>query len=271
MYKLAVFDLDGTLLNNEHEISDENMASIEILRKQGCKITIATGRTDLLVKDYVKKLKLDEPVIACNGALVRNPFTKETVYKRVMPPSVVKEIIEICKRDHHIFMVYTEEYIVSTHNHRVAYFEERNKKLEPDCRVQFVIEDDPEYISSTFEVYKILILEDDKERFDALPHKFKNLSGISLCQSNTGLMDIMVTGASKKNALEMLAKSENIRPSEIVAFGDNYNDIEILKYAGCAITTENGVESVKEIADYISIDHNLSGVAYAIQHYLMKK
>ncbi|MFD3158077.1 Cof-type HAD-IIB family hydrolase [Haloimpatiens sp. FM7330] len=268
MYKLAVFDLDGTLLNDQHEISNENIEALERLKQNGCKVAIATGRTDLLVKEYAKKIKINGPVIACNGALVRNPFTKEEVFKRIIPQSEVKKIIDICKKDDHMFMAYSKECILSTQNYRAKYYEERNKKLDLDCKVKIIITDDAKYISSNFEINKILIIENNEEKYNELPQKLQGVSGVTICQSSTGFMDIMPKGTSKKNALEMLAKSENISRSEIVAFGDNYNDIEMLEYAGCAITTENGVDSVKEIVDYISIDNNKSGVAYAIKNHL---
>ena len=268
MYKLAVFDLDGTLLNDEHEISEENIASLERLKESGCKIAIATGRTDLLVKEYAKKININGPVIACNGAMVRNPFTKEEVFTSLIAPTEVKKIIEICKSGNHIFLAYAKDCIISTLNYRVEYFQERNEKLDNDCRAEFVISDDEGYIAENFEIMKVLIIENDEEIYSGLKDKFAHVKGTTICQSSKGFLDIMPTGTSKRNALEMLAKTENITPKEIVAFGDNYNDIEMLQYAGCAITTENGVDMVKKIADYISVDHSDHGVAHAIKNYL---
>ncbi len=268
MYKLAVFDLDGTLLNDKHEISEENIASLDRLKESGCKIIIATGRTDLLVKEYVKKIKINSPVIACNGAMVRNPFTKEEVFTKLIPPKEVKRIIEICKRDNHIYMAYGKECVISIPNYRMEYYEERNKKLDIDCRTEFLISDDEEYISENFEIMKILIIENDEEIYSGLEEKFTHINGVTICQSSKGFLDIMPIGTSKRNALEMLAKAENISPKEIIAFGDNYNDIDMLQYAGCAITTENGVDAIKKIVDYISVDNNEHGVAYAIKNYL---
>lgn len=270
MYKLAVFDLDGTLLDNQHEISKENVKALEKLKESGCIVSIATGRTDLLVKEYVKKIKLDVPVIACNGALIRNPFTEEIFYKRVMPKEKVKQIIDICNSEKLIYMVYSTDYIISIPNERVDYFLKRNEILDKDCQVKFVMNSDSNFISQQHEVYKILIIEKNSERFKLLPDKFRNISGIAKCQSSKGLMDFMLEGTSKKRAIEILAEKNNILPREIVAFGDNYNDIEMLKYAGCAITTSNGVKEVKDIVDYVSIDNNDSGVAYAIENFVLK-
>jgi len=271
MYKLAVFDLDGTLLDRHHEISEENLLAIKKIESKGCKIVIATGRPDMLVKEYVKKLDVLEPVISCNGAMIRNPFTKEVVFKKVIPKEDVQGIIELCQRDHHIYMVYTEDAIISTDNYRTQYFIERNQKLEKDCRANFIIEESASYIAETYEVYKILVIEKDPDKYLKMNDKFKSFSELTKVQSASGFYDIMPINTSKKQAIDHLIDHYHIDISEVVAFGDNYNDLEMLKHAGTAITTANGVAVVKEIADFISVDHNESGVSYAINTFLLKE
>ncbi|MBI9011424.1 MAG: HAD family phosphatase [Clostridiales bacterium] len=271
MYKLAVFDLDGTLLDKHHEISEENLHAIKKLESKGCKIVIATGRPDMLVKEYVKKLDVLEPVISCNGAMIRNPFTKEVVFKKVIGKEDVKDIIELCQKDHRIYMVYTEDAIISTDNYRTQYFIERNQKLEKDSRANFIIEENASYIAETYEVYKILVIEKDADKYLEMYEKFKSFSELTKVQSANGFYDIMPKNTSKKLAIDHLIDHYHIDISEVVAFGDNYNDLEMLKHAGTAITTANGVSAVKEIADFISVDHNESGVSHAINTFLLKE
>lgn len=270
MYKMAVFDLDGTLLDEKHEISEANKNSIEKLEKLGCKIVIATGRSDLLVKEYVKKINIKTPVISCNGAMIRNPITKKLWRKRIMPSEKVGEILRICERENFTYMAYSDEYIFTVPSKRLDYFEERNKKLDEECRVNFKVCEELEKILEN-EIYKILIIEENSSRFDLLRDKFSNISGLEICQSSKGLMDFMIENTSKKDAIKWLAEEFGIEKDEIVAFGDNYNDIEMLKFAGCAVTTENAVEDVKKIADYISKHHDESGVSFAIENYILEK
>jgi len=270
MFKLAVFDLDGTLLNKHHEISEENYSAVKRLEKAGCKVTIATGRPDMLLKEYVKKLGITEPVISCNGAVIRHPFTKEVILNKFISKDDVKRVIEICKEDGHIYMAYSEGAIISTDNYRTQYFLERNKKLEDDCKANFVIEHDASYIAETYEVNKILVIERNEAKYKIMNEKFKSFSELSKVQSASGFYDIMPKNTSKKNAIDQMLDHYNIDISEVVAFGDNYNDLEMLKHVGIAITTENGVEQVKEIADFISVDHNESGVSVAINTFIFK-
>lgn len=74
MYKLAVFDLDGTLLNRDHEISKENLKAVKKLEKLGLKIVLASGRPHTLMKPYIHQLNLKGPIIACNGAFIKKVF-----------------------------------------------------------------------------------------------------------------------------------------------------------------------------------------------------
>lgn len=272
MYKLAVFDLDGTLLNKKNEISDANMEALSLLEDSGCEIILATGRPDILAKEYFKKLNLKVPMIACNGAVLRNPFTNEEYLNQTLAEKLLLDVLEICIRDKHHFMIYTPNLIIGSANRKIKYFEKRNLKLADECKVALMILNDVEdilNIVSEYQVNKVLILEDDPKEFEKLPDKLKDFKKITFCQSNVGHMDIMLEGVSKKNALHILAKSKGIESKDIVVFGDNHNDLEMMKYGGCAITMDNAVDEVKAIADYISKHHDLDGVAHAIKEFIL--
>lgn len=269
MFKLAIFDLDGTLLNLNHDISKENIHALQTLQASGCQTIIATGRPDMLVKEYVKTLGLNEPVISCNGSMIRNPLTGEIIYQKTLPRNVVEKVVKKCIDDQHIFMIYTSNAIITTDNYRMRYFEERNKTLSPDCRVTFIVTEDLEEIIK-HDAYKILIIEKDEEKYLTLKEKFFDLEAYTV-SSAKGFFDVMPTGTSKREAIKLISHHYDVEQKDIVAFGDNYNDIEMLDYAGTAITTENAVPEVKKMADYISLDHNDHGVAYAIHHYILDK
>jgi len=270
MYKLAVFDLDGTLLDRHHEISNDNKTALRRLSDSGCHIVIATGRPDMLVKEYLYQLNLDTPVISCNGAMIRQPISGQIFYQQVLPKKKALEVLSLCKDNNHIYMAYTSDAIVTTDNYRTKYFQERNKKLDESCRTRFIIEHDVKKISENFDIYKILIIERDEKKYNLMKDRLEDLTGVTKVSSAKGFYDIMPLNTSKKNAIDQLIDHFNIKISEVVAFGDNYNDVEMLKHVGTAITTSNGVSDVKEISDFISIDHNDSGIAHAINSYIFK-
>lgn len=270
MYKMAVFDLDGTLLNDLNEISEENIKSIEKLKNYGCKIVVASGRPEVLIKEYLDKLSNCDYVIACNGAVVKNTKDNSFIINKLISNNIVEKVITKCKEYHSIFMTYSDECIISKDNYRVKYFEKRNQSLSPQHRVKFVKTDNVDIINNQYLVNKILVIEQDKERYSKLYNELENITGISITESNKGFIDVMAKNTSKKNSLEILVNQYGLSSTDVVAFGDNYNDIEMLEYAGCAITTSNGVQSVKDICDFVSGSNNDNGVAYAINKYVLK-
>ena len=266
-YKLAVFDLDGTLLNDQHEISEKNKKALARLKEEGCEVVLATGRSDLLIKEYIQELHLQIPVISCNGALIRNPMTKEIYKKEPMPADLVEKIIKICHEKKLIYMAYSSDFIYTIPNERLAYFEMRNQQLDAQCQIPFKVSQAVTEIAAD-EIYKVLIIENDQAQFQAIQRDFLSLEGLEVVQSSKGLLDLMAQGVSKKAGLAFLAGHFKITMDQIVAFGDNYNDMEMLKAAGKVITTANAVAEIKAIADYISLSNNESGVGHAIEQYL---
>jgi len=271
MYKLAVFDLDGTLLDEKHELSRNNINAVNRLKKFGVNIALATGRPDQLVKEYIHKLNLKDPIITCNGACIRNPLTGVEWLNKIISKTVVSRVAKMCFENGYQFMAYSKDGIISQLNDRVKYFMERNNKLPKEHHAHFIISSNANYISEKYDVNKILIIERDPNRYKELYNELLKLGDVSLVRSQTGFLDVMPKGTSKMEALKILANYYGVSRNEIIAFGDQDNDLEMLKYAGYAITTSNGVESVKQIADYVSKDHNESGVAYAIEHVIIKK
>lgn len=270
MFKLAVFDLDGTLLDDHHDISEANKRAILKLAKMNCKVVLATGRPDMLVKEYVAKLGIQTPVISCNGAMIREPFTQEVMYQQALSKEDVFKVLKLCRDYGYIYMAYASDVIVTTNNDRTKYFEERNKTLDESCQATFIIENDVNRISERYEIFKILIIERNCDRYKKMCQQLEALSHLTKVSSANGFYDIMSKDTSKKHAINRLLDYYQIDKKEVVAFGDNYNDIEMLDFVGTAVTMANGVPEVKALADYISLDHSDNGVAYAIEHFILK-
>lgn len=264
MIKLAAFDLDGTLLNDDLDITDENLNAVKRLNDTGCKIVIATGRPKFLVKEYVEKLGICDYYIACNGAAVKDNESNTFLIDEYVNPCIVKEIYNLCNANNSMVMAYSEEYFISENNYRVELFEKRNKKLPEHLKVKFLMSSDGEYISKNHPVNKVLIIEKEQDKYEKLYSKLSEYKELTVTQSSESFIDIMNVNISKRNALAFLAQHLNITKDEIIAFGDHYNDIEMLQFAGYAATTSNAVQEVKDICGFVSKSNNESGVAKAI-------
>ena len=121
-YKLFVADMDGTLLNDDKKLSDKNIQTIKILQDFGIKFAVATGRHDSMIKSYLKHLDLHVPVISCNGAIVREPFSDQIFLSQALPEEQSLQVIDMCKERNADFHIYGHESIFGEKlNHKMLY------------------------------------------------------------------------------------------------------------------------------------------------------
>lgn len=265
-YKLVVTDMDGTFLNSNHKICDENLKVVEALRKKGILFSVATGRLDTMVKAYLREIGNDTPVISCNGALVRNLSKREYYHADVIKKEAYLKVIEICKAYNAIFHVYSEYVIYSeSREGRVKFLLEYNETLCDEDKMDIrIVENIYEDLGENEEVFKILVVDDNLEVLEKIKKELNEIEGIDAYKSASNLLDVMKDGVTKGNALRELAEILGIKREEIIAIGDNHNDLSMLEYAGFAIAMGNAEQCVKDIANLITDSNDENGVAKAL-------
>ena len=269
--KLCVFDLDGTLLNSNKEISEKTISSIKNLSKIGIKYTIATGRIDILARKYHRLISSDLPIISCNGSIIRD-LSNKVYHMEVFDFNTVKNIFNYLVSKNLDFLFYTEDEILITKNNpRIEFLETYNKTAIPCDRFKFKIFDNDIEKYSNHKFLKALAYIKDR---DVLLKTQKNLielfKNLPIVSSDYNLLDIMPPNVNKKNALSILCDILNIKSSEVCVFGDNFNDIEMFEFAGTSIAPENGEDDIKKMATYITKHNNEDGIAYAIDEIILK-
>lgn len=271
-YKWCVCDMDGTLLNSEGLISRENESALKRLGKKGVEIIIASGRTDLMLKSFIRQLGLRGYIICCNGAIVKKIETNEVVYEKSIDKETVDGVIKYCFENTVNFLVYTKNLVYSNKNNpRAKHFEDSNEELPQELIVPIeFIENDDENIFDVIDVFKILIIEKNDEKIYEHECHFSNFKNLSVVSSAKGLLDIMAPDISKGNALKALSEKLNVDLNEVIAFGDNYNDIEMFENVGFPIAMENAVDEIKSAAKFVTTSNDESGVAYAINKIFLK-
>jgi Cof subfamily protein (haloacid dehalogenase superfamily) len=269
MIKLLAIDLDGTLLNENLEISSENVEAITLARKAGIKVIIATGRPEQLVKPYIEQLNMEDDLIMYNGSVIGHPFKEEKLYSKELSKESAREVIEFCEKHDYICMVYTKAAIISKPNYRVTFFEEKNKLLSDKNKCVFKdIRDIDEILSE--EINKILLIEKDVNKYNIAKDFAKELKDCSVVQSQNGFIDINPMGASKGAALAFYSKKLGFKRHEIAAVGDQDNDVSMLEFAELSIAMGNASEGAVNAAKYHTLTNNENGVAIAIMKYLLK-
>ena len=264
MYKLVVIDLDNTLLNNEHKISERNREIVQKIRNKGIEVIIATGRMYISAKPFLKDLALKNSAIVYNGAMVKDVETDNTIYHKPINKEHAKKIIKDVKAEGlHINLYQNDKLYVDKDNQYTKRYEEisgiKAEKVEDLSELEIV---DPT---------KLLIIEDDPKLHlyyqNYLDQKYGDI--ISVTESKSYFIEIGAKGVNKGKTLQKLIKEKDIDKDEIIAIGDSYNDIEMLKYAGTGIAMENAPEEIKKNADLIAPHNEDDGVAVILEKLIM--
>ena len=267
--KLIACDMDGTLLDNDKHISKENIAAVRKLKEAGTYFVIATGRHDSMIKAYMDELNIEMPVISCNGALVRNPFTDRMFSSSPIEKEKVLSIAEICREhgvDYHIYChhkIYGEKM-----SGKIIYYNQRNQDLPERDQIKLHIDADyKNFINDTpEELYKVLILSRDADELNAVREAVTAETGLLPAQSDKDLIDTMQLGITKAKALNDLITELGISIEETAAIGDYLNDLDMIKFAGTGVAMANAVPEVKAAAAFVTEKSNHhGGVAEAIE------
>lgn len=259
--KLIATDLDGTFLNSDSEISDYNKNVFQYLMKEGIEIILSTGRAFNGMQRYKEIINNDNYSIVSNGSMIADT-NGNFVYNKVIDENYSKAIIDLRKKYKVYLHVYSgDKYIVS----------------EPDFYYERYIE--KENITDTivgleniedFNFSKMVFIGDNDELLK-LQNEIRSNFDLHTSFSHPSFLEILAKGINKGSALKWLCEKKGINREEVIAFGDNYNDIEMIEYAGVGVAMGNAEEDVKKKADYVSLSNNEDGVGKFLNNFLNLK
>ncbi len=268
-YRLLVVDIDGTLLGKNGAISAEDREAVARACNLGILVSLSTGRAVQAALRFINQLSLDGYHIFFDGALVSNPKNGEEVYSQPLDTMVVKQAVEFA----HINEINIEFYSA---NH---YFAERESWSTDIRRNYFGIE--PTIVDFTNLWQQVRIIKgtitirsaEERAKADRFCRRFKDSFDFSQTKSpaypEVDFVNVLAPGVSKGKALKALASHLAIPMNEIMAIGDGANDISLLDSVGLAVVMDNAPDGVKAVADYITLDVDHSGVAAAIEKFLL--
>ena len=268
MYKLAVFDMDGTVLNSKHQIPEENKKAFKYLTNLGIRIVIATGRPQELLKKYTNELLTTEYTITCNGSVIGRPSKDDFIHENVIAQEDVINLIDMCEEYNYDYLVYTSDAVVSKDNERLRLFRKIGESYKEEDKAKIIQIEDADYIKNNFSPNKILIMEKDPAEYLKMQDRIKEFKNVESAQSWFGALDISPLGDNKGSAVKKVCEHYNILPEEVIAFGDNLNDMSMIKYAGLGVAMGNAEEELKSIADYVTDTNDNDGVAKAIYKFI---
>lgn len=272
-HKLLALDMDGTLLNSDLKISQENKMVIEELKKMGVVVTIATGRTYPAIIAYARELNIDVPIIAYNGGIIKYLHDGRIIYSNNIPVEQCINTIDICKEFDVDCYLYSENKIfIEKQGFLLEFYEEINKNLKEQEKIEVVnVKDMKNSLKEDPKIYKIVVFSDNANAVSEVSKKLLKEGNLEVYKSSDCFLDVTNKGVSKGIGVKKLAEYLEIAKEEIIAVGDSDNDISMLKYAGLGIAMGNAIEETKQAADYVTDSNNENGVANAIRKLVLNE
>ena len=261
---LCVCDLDETLLGSDKRISDENLKAALYAKESGVLFTVATGRSHLQIREFVANLKIEIPIITCNGGTISVPGSEEILTASYLDANRAKEICAYCEENNLDYLMYTAKNICYTRESQriLSYVRYNAGDVRNEYRVPLKCMDDvcdPDFK----EAIKILVLGDNS-RLLHIRENFNKDDKLTIVSSGVGLVDIMTRNISKGNAIKFLAERFDIPLSRVAVFGDSPNDDSMFEVAGIKIAMANATEKLKQMATFVTKTNNENGVAHAL-------
>jgi Cof subfamily protein (haloacid dehalogenase superfamily) len=266
--QLIAIDLDGTLLNSQHQISERTEKALKTAIANGVHVVLATGKTFQSGAHIVKQLGLNSPSIFMQGTISYN--TDGSVRHQVtLDPRIARQVITFAEDRGYMVAVYSGQRILVRKMHqRIEELTTLYHEPMPEGvgSLQNILDSVP--------VNKLLtVMPGDSRAINALRWQLKMQINGSARLLNAGISDmleILPNGASKGAALKTIIKDMGVPAEAVMAIGDAENDIEMIQLAGIGVAVGNAGQSVKDAADIVVASNDADGVAEAVEQYVLK-
>lgn len=270
-YRLICSDVDGTLINSDEIIPEENLSAIRRLKSEGCYFAITSGRFLNAVRQMSEHFKITPYKVCSNGAVVADE-DGNVLQAVAIPLDIAKQLYKVGE-DNNCLMGYNtlscavynrrnnmedelykradelyEGYDASTGKHTI------DVKYQEGYSVPFQFGD----------AYKISLWANDQSSYERITEELNNFSGISVTSAMQWNLEITAKNVTKWFGVQSLMKLLNITKEEVVCIGDSMNDEAMVNGAGLGVCMGNGNPKLKQEADYITDTNYNSGVAAVI-------
>jgi Cof subfamily protein (haloacid dehalogenase superfamily) len=272
--KLLIVDIDGTIAGKSNQVSNRVKQAIKAAQSQGVRVGIATGRMYKSALRFHHEIGADIPIMAYQGAWIQDPATGITHRHLPVPVEIARELIDYFEQSHLLAKlsvhVYRDDclYVRDINADTELYIGRSGIGVSPVADLRTVLTDRPTKILAMSEDIDLIqeLLLDLRQRY--APTELHVTTSVPI------FLETTQSGVNKATAIDYVAKELlgklNINTENILAIGDNYNDVEMLAYAGIGVAMGNAPEDVQSIADWVAPDIESDGVAVAIEKFILK-
>lgn len=263
--RLVATDLDDTLLRDDWTVSERVIEAIRKSREQGVHFTFATGRMPASTRPYVEQMGIDVPIITYNGAMIQEAMSGEVIYRKVIPVKTSREIVTwLLGLGVHIHIYRRDEVFVHKMNDWSAAYARATRVPVAEADLINLLEQELEGIE------KIVLFGESKDLEVLREEVLHHYQGkVHLTRSKPHFLELIHPQVNKGVALKALAERLGVESEQVMAIGDNLNDIEMIQYAGLGVAIGNARQEVKEAANIVTGSNQEDGVAQAIEKYVL--
>ncbi len=263
-YKLVAIDMDGTFLNEENELIEENLVAVHKALEKGCTVMIATGRSGESLKIYADKINFGSPFIVYNGAGYKHLDTKEYIYRSDVPYETAKKVYEKGLELGICVLVWADDVLYATDVGEYMTYHKNNANFSFEKLEDFEI-------LKNKGIHKVLF-SDKPERIREIYNLVNEnvFEGLSITISIPKILEFFNENASKGSAVLKYATELGIKQDEIICIGDGMNDLSMIEMAGLGVAMGNACEELKAVANYVTKSNDESGVAHVINEFVLK-
>lgn len=266
MIKLVASDLDGTIIDKNNYIYENNLKAINDLNNNNLNFVICTGKTYPITKKICSKINASYGIFG-NGNQIIDLKTGKEIYKNFLSKNDVLTCIDIAKKhDLHVH-IYTNDIVITE---KLLFLDLRNYKLqdglsEPSMEFK-IVNNIRDYVKKNdFQICKLVITSTSSTKtvkneilsvLDVTATTIRKFGDYKDCIINKEYeyIDIMPRNVSKDTALQILGNYLNIKTNEMLTIGDNLNDFDMVKNAGVGVAVANAYDELKEVANYTTVN-----------------
>lgn len=267
-YKMIVTDLDDTLLNSDKKISKEDLDAIKRAEEFGVKFVLCSGRPTFAMRNLAKEIeaeKYESYILSFNGSIITDCKTNENIFEASLEKEDLHLMYDFAKKHNtHILTYINDEIISETESEYI------DVEVELTKMPHKIVKSFKDYVKSG--AVKCMLLAEPiylKEVEKELKKEYGDKYSIAI--SKPFFLEVTKLGIDKGVAIKKLAENLKISTDEIIAVGDSYNDLPMLKVVGLPIAVENANEDIKKQVKFVTKSNNDGGMAYLIDKFIFEK
>ncbi len=274
--KLIVTDLDGTLLDNQSNLSSGYANEIKKTIGGDIKLTIASGRSYNSIRPFAEKLGIVVPIICEFGSFIIDPVTEKKIFEKTISAKVVRQTLDFFKNSNYFFNIYLcRGNTYKCFKSRTAPFFLDKKPITKMDDVltnifNVIFRNINDYEGFSYRGIRKISIRFEEDKLTELKNMLTALlaDAATIMQSDTNCLNISPAGISKGTGLAFVLELCDVDPKDVMVIGDNETDVTMFELAECSVAMSNSSESTKQMADLMTVSNEEKGVLYAIREFL---